>query len=74
MKVAAASKASRDRLGHRLSTLSQARNPECGDFDYGCTRWRTDGETSGFVGDVESSTILIQQAVAPMSMEAIGGK
>lgn len=59
-------------IGTRLSTKYEIRNAACGDLDYGCERWSTTSEEAAFIGDVDNATVLVQHAVAPASVLAIG--
>lgn len=61
-------------VGTRLSRIHQEVNPECGELDYGCQRWMQTRRIDAFVGDVESHTVLVQHAVAPVFIKKMGGR
>ena len=53
----------------RISRTRQRRDPTCGDLEYGCVPWLDALSGSGmrsdaFVGDVESSTLLLQHDIS----------
>ena len=61
-------------IGTRLSMIHQDVNPNCGELEYGCSRWIDTRRVDAFVGDVESHTVLVQHAVAPIFIQKMGGR
>jgi len=61
-------------VGTRFSFTSEERDPTCANLDYSCYNFRQrTAKQSFYVGGIENSTILIQNAVSKATQQLYGG-
>ena len=61
-------------VGTRVSMTHEERNESCGAYDYTCDPWITAvPKTSTYIGGLENSTIVIQNAVSKATQELYSG-
>jgi hypothetical protein len=61
-------------VGTRFSFTSEERDPTCANLDYSCYNFQQKtAKQSFYVGGIENSTILIQNAVSKATQQLYGG-